>query len=226
MKKLIAIVDDEPDILELIELHLRKAGFDTAAMENAQELMDFLKRKVPDLIILDLMLPDMNGLEICRQLRKDSRVSAVPIIMLTAKSDEIDRVLGLEIGADDYVTKPFSVKELVARVGANFRREKRSSVADRISLGGCLEIYPDEYRVEVNGKRIELTSTEFRILLLLASNTGKVYSRQDILDNLWGTNKIVIDRTIDVHITNLRKKLGRAGNMIDNIRGIGYKLRE
>jgi len=226
MRKTVAVVDDEPDILELIELHLRKAGFETIAMEKGQELFEFIKKRIPDLIILDLMLPDMDGLEICRYLRKDNRVSDVPIIMLTARSDEIERVTGLELGADDYVTKPFSVRELVARVKASFRREKRGSVPGHISLGGVLEIYPDEYRVEVNGKEIELTSTEFRILVLLASNKGKVYTRQDILDTLWGINNFVIDRTIDVHITNLRKKMGMAGKFIVNRRGIGYKLKE
>ena len=226
MKKLIAIVDDEPDILELVELHLQKAGFRTVTMENGQELLKFLKDKTPDLIILDLMLPDMNGVEICRELRKDNRFSSVPVIMLTAKSDEVDRVLGLEIGADDYVTKPFSVKELVARVNAHIRREKRTSEIEKIVLGGCLELYPAEYRAAVSGKTVDLTSTEFKILLLLSSRKEKVFTREDIIDHLWGIEKAVLDRTVDVHITNMRKKLGKAGRLIKNIRGIGYKVSE
>jgi two-component system phosphate regulon response regulator PhoB/two-component system alkaline phosphatase synthesis response regulator PhoP len=173
------------------------------------------------------MLPDMDGLEICKLLRRREEWAAIPVIMVTAKGEESDKILGLELGADDYVTKPFSAKELVARVKSLLRRQKGAAESKKIEIGNVLSIDPEKYRVSVRGREIELTSTEFKILALLASKKGRVFTRDQILDHLWGQEKIVLDRTIDVHIRNLREKLGPdVGGLIKNIRGVGYKLEE
>jgi len=224
LKELIAIVDDEPDILELVSLHLKRAGFRTDGFLNAENFLKFIKVEHPDLVILDLMLPDADGLEICKELKRQVEYSSIPIIMLTAKGEETDKILGLELGADDYVTKPFSPKELVARVKAVLRRQQKREELPRIEVGNLLTILPEKHEVHVQGKRIELTSTEFRILQLLSSKKGWVFTRDQILDYLWGQEKAVVDRTVDVHIKHLREKLGKASPLIKNIRGVGYKL--
>ena len=224
MNELIALVDDEPDILELMALHLKKAGFRTESFADSKSFLRFLEKQLPSLVILDLMLPDADGLEVCRLLKKDERHSGIPVIMVTAKSDETDKILGLEIGADDYVTKPFSAKELAARVRAVLRRQRPAADNGRIEIGGLMIIDPQAYQVRVGGQAADLTSTEFRILRLLGSKPGRVFTRDQILDYLWGHEKIVLDRTIDVHIRNLRDKLGPAAGWIKNVRGVGYKL--
>ena len=235
MSRLIAIIDDEPDIVELVSIHLKKAMFKVKGFSDAEGLYRFLglsdmhcqeSEQIPDLIILDLMLPDADGIEICKNLKKSDKYSSIPIIMLTAKGEETDKILGLEFGADDYVTKPFSPRELVARVKAVSRRRQKTDESGKLDIGGMLIIDIEKHEVAVEGQKIELTSTEFRILKLFISNKNKVFSRYDILDYLWGDEKIVLDRTIDVHIKNLRDKLGKAGQLIKNIRGIGYKLAE
>jgi len=224
MNKLIFVVDDEPDILKLVSLHLKKANFEVIGLNNAKELFDLLENRVPSLIILDLMLPDADGLDVCKQLKGDDRFSTIPIIMLTAKGEETDKIVGLELGADDYVTKPFSPKELVARVRAVLRRFNQSQETKIIKIGDKLVIDPQKYQVYVDGKEIKLTSTEFRLLYFLCRRKGWVFTREQILDYLWGNEKMVLDRTVDVHVRNLRKKLGSAGNIIKNVRGIGYKV--
>lgn len=226
MNELIALIDDEPDIVELVSLHLRKAGFRVEGFSEARGFYRFLDRHAPDLILLDLMLPDADGLEICKFLRRKEGLSSVPVIMVTAKSDETDKILGLELGADDYITKPFSPKELVARVKAVLRRQRPAEETKRIEVGKLLIIDLERHEVQSEGKTIGLTSTEFKILKLLASKRGWVFTREQILDGLWGHDKIVVDRTIDVHIRNLREKLGSAAQLIKNIRGVGYKLEE
>lgn len=226
MNKLIFVIDDEPDIVELVTIHLKKAMFKVKGFSDAESFYRFLDEKIPDLIILDLMLPDADGLEICKYLKKEDKFSSIPIIMLTAKGDETDKILGLEFGADDYVTKPFSPRELVARVKAVLRRRQKVEESGKLEIGGILTINPATYEVVAEGRKIELTTTEFKILRLLLSKRNKVFSRYDILDHLWGDEKIVLDRTIDVHIRNLRDKLGKAGQFIKNIRGVGYKLEE
>ncbi len=227
MKQLIAILDDEPDILNLVSINLERSGFETAKFEIADEFNKFLEKKIPDLIILDLMLPDADGFDVCKDLKKDERFASIPIIMLTAKGDETDRILGLEFGADDYVVKPFSPRELVARVKAVLRRGKVKEEAKKIiEIGRNLRIDLQKYEVYLNDKKLNLTSTEFKIIKLLATRKGWVYSRNQILDHLWGNDKIVVDRTVDVHIRNLRTKLGPAGKYIKNIRSIGYKIEE
>jgi DNA-binding response OmpR family regulator len=226
MAKLIAVVDDEADIVELVSVNLEKAGFRVEGLYNAKDLLNFVKKKTPDLIILDLMLPDDDGFEVCKSLKNQDKYAGIPIIMLTAKGEEVDKVLGLEIGADDYITKPFSPRELVARVKAVLRRGKEEKMPMSIKIGEEIEIFPQEYKVFVSGKEKELTSTEFKILLLFAKRKGWVFSRNQILDYLYEGDRIVFDRTIDVHIAHLREKLGAVGDCIKSIRGIGYKLEE
>ncbi|MFP4081990.1 MAG: response regulator [Candidatus Aminicenantes bacterium] len=226
MRKLVAVIDDEPDILELVSLHLKKAGFKVEAFLDAESLYRFIQKTIPDLLILDLMLPDADGVDICKYLKKEEKFSSMPIIMLTAKGEETDKILGLELGADDYVTKPFSPKELVARIKAVLRRPPPVDSAKKINVGNVLTIDSGKHEVQIENKKVDLTSTEFRILHLLASKKGWVFSRDQILDHLWGQEKAVLDRTIDVHIKHLREKLGKAASFIRNIRGVGYKLEE
>jgi len=226
VKKTIAIIDDEPDIVDLISLHLKKAGFDAREFLNAEDFFDFIGKDVPDLILLDLMLPDADGFEICKYLRRKDEFISVPIIMLSAKGEETDKVLGLELGADDYVTKPFSPKELVARVKAVLRRQGKEEILNKIEIGDLLTIFPEKHEAFVEGNKVDLTSTEFKILTLLASKKGWVFTRNQILDYLWGQEKAVLDRTVDVHIKHLREKLGKQASLIKNIRGVGYKLEE
>lgn len=226
MGELVAVVEDEPDIGELVLIHLRKAGFRTEHFLDAENFFKFISIQTPDLVILDLMLPDMDGLEICKYLRKKDKLSSIPVIMLTAKSEEVDKILGLELGADDYVTKPFSPKELVARVKAVLRRLNQREVPKKVNVGDILDIDPEKYEVRISDKKINLTTTEFKILHLLASSKGRVFTRNEILDYLWEGEKIVLDRTVDVHIKNLREKLAEGASFIKNIRGVGYKLEE
>jgi two-component system phosphate regulon response regulator PhoB/two-component system alkaline phosphatase synthesis response regulator PhoP len=226
MAQVIAALDDEPDILELLKVNLRKAGFRFEGFLEAEDLYRFLAREKPHLILLDLMLPGTDGLEVCRHVRRSADLAAIPIIMLTARGDESDKIVGLELGADDYVTKPFSIKELVARIHAVLRRPGGGGEAVRRIVVGPLVIDPDKFEVIADGAKVDLTATEFKILQLLASRKGRVFTRDQILDFLWGQEKAVIDRTIDVHIRNLREKLGGTGSLIKNIRGVGYKLEE
>jgi two-component system phosphate regulon response regulator PhoB/two-component system alkaline phosphatase synthesis response regulator PhoP len=222
----IAIVEDEPDIAELVSLHLKKAGFQTAVFHNGESFSIHLKRHTPDLVILDLMLPDADGMEVCKALRKQERFAALPVLILSAKGEETDKVLGLELGADDYVTKPFSPRELVARVKALLRRKQEPPAPEPLTVGKILVLDPARHTVMASGKPVELTATEFKLLALLASRKGWVFSRDQLLDHLWGSGKAVVDRTVDVHIKNLREKLGTAGRFVKNVRGVGYKLEE
>ena len=220
MNELIAVVDDEKDILELISVNLKKNGFKARLFQDGSGFLKAAEKNAPALAILDLMLPDMDGFEICRRMKGSAGLSSIPVIMLTAKSEETDKVLGLELGADDYMTKP---RELVARVKAVLRRKTPAAPA---SDRGAFVIDREKFEVRSEGKKVGLTTTEFKILELLASKRGFVFSRDKILDAVWGGDIVVTDRTVDVHITNLRDKLGKAGALIKNIRGVGYKLEE
>lgn len=228
MEKYIAVVDDEKDIAELVCHQLKKNNFCTKDFSNGKDFLDSLKNKLPDLTVLDIMLPGIDGIEICKILKTTPEYKSIKVIMLTAKQDEIDKVIGLEIGADDYVTKPFSPRELSARVKAVLRRwDETPSDSDNKIDNINEEIFIDYNRHEVydrNRKKIILTTTEFNILVILLKKRGWVFSREKLLDQLWGKDKYVIDRTIDVHIKNLREKLGETGKLILNIRGVGYKL--
>ncbi len=220
----ILIVDDEPDIVELVKINLEKNGFDVISSYTGREIFNLFKKFSIDLVILDLMLPDIDGLEICKILKSENETKNIPIIMLTAKDTEIDKVLGLELGADDYITKPFSPRELVARVRAVLRRTRKPSDESILKFDNILRIDLKKFEVFVNGKKINLTTTEFKLLKALAIRRGEVLSRNELLDYIWGNEKIVIDRTIDVHIKHLREKLGKVGKFIKNVRGVGYKL--
>ncbi|MCD6218963.1 response regulator transcription factor [Candidatus Calescamantes bacterium] len=226
MNELIFVVDDEIDILELVSLHLKRASFKVKEFQDGSSFLSAIEHQVPDLVILDLMLPDADGFEICKYLRKREDFSSLPIIILTAKGEETDRVLGLELGADDYVTKPFSPRELVARVKAVLRRKGEKEESAQVKIGDILMMDLQKYQTTVEGKRVELTPTEFRILKILSLKKGRVFTRNQILDYLWGDEKAVLDRTIDVHIKNIREKLGKAGKFIKSIRGVGYKLED
>ncbi len=224
MRRLVAVVDDEPDIVEAVSIHLEKAGFGVKGFTDASAFLRFVEKERPDLVILDLMLPDVDGIEICKRMKAQGRLASIPIIMLSARTAEVDRVLGLELGADDYVTKPFSARELVARVKAVLRRGEMHAAGKVINIGRMLEIDPEKHEVRVRGRKADLTATEFKVLALLSSRPGRVFSRDEILDHLWGHDKAVVDRTVDVHIRHLREKLGKGARLLRNVRGVGYKL--
>jgi two-component system phosphate regulon response regulator PhoB/two-component system alkaline phosphatase synthesis response regulator PhoP len=226
MDKIIAIVDDEEDLRELVSVNLKKAGFKVKEFEDADSLIRSLAKSVPDLIVMDLMMPGTDGMEACKILKKDDRYSKIPVIMLTARSEETDKVLGLELGADDFVTKPFSPRELTARIKAVLRRGFAAEEAKAGLKLGDISMDLDKHTVTVKNRDVELTATEFRILQILVEKAERVHSREQILDALWGNEKTVVDRTIDVHIKHLREKLGPAGKKIKNIRGVGYKISE
>ena len=224
MNELIAIVEDEDDIRAVVSAALKKERFRVREYADGRTFLSSLRKDTPDLVVLDLMLPDTDGFAICRSIRGDRSLAAVPIIILTARSEEADRVLGLELGADDYVVKPFSPKELAARVKAVLRRSAPEAGRSRIDVGDGLLIDMDKLETYSDGRRLELTQAEFRILQLLASRIGWVFSREKILDHLWGDEKNVTDRSVDVHVKHLRDKLGQTGQRIVNVRGVGYKL--
>ncbi len=224
LNKIIAIVDDDEDILKLVSLHLKKANFRVKEFVNPKDFKNYINTNIPDLLILDLMLPNDDGIEICKNLRANTKYDRMSIIMLTARGEEIDRIMGLELGADDYITKPFSPRELVSRVKAIFRREERLNKKQIITIGENIILDINGYTLIINGKKINLTTTEFKLLSMLALGKGNVFSREQILKYLWNDEKFVIDRTVDVHVRHIRQKLGKYGNIIKNIRGIGYKL--
>ena len=226
MGKLIAVVDDEPDIVKLITHNLKKERFGVKEFYDGTSLLSYLNTTLPDLIILDLMLPEIDGLEVCRILKKNERTSSIPIIMLTAKGTETDKVVGLELGADDYIVKPFSPRELLARIKTVLRRVETKAEKPKLIKIDDLLIDSGKFEVTIKDRKIDLTTTEFRILTILAQRPGWVFTRDQLLDRLWGEDKIVVERTIDVHITQLRKKLGELGKSIKSIRGIGYKFEE
>ncbi len=224
-KKAILIVEDDGDIQELIAYNLVREGFEVWQALTGEEGLRLAKSLRPDLILLDLMLPGIDGWEVCRSIRKDPEIGGIPIVMLTAKGEDVDVVTGLEIGADDYVTKPFSPRILTARIRAVLRRgdEPEKPDPDVITLKG-VEIYPRRHEVKVNGRPVTLTLTEFKILQLLASHPGWVYSREQIVSFVRGEGYPVTERAVDVQIVGLRKKLGEGGKSIVTVRGVGYKL--
>jgi DNA-binding response OmpR family regulator len=220
----VLVIDDEKDLLELVRYNLEKEHLDVITANDGQSGLEIGLKHKPDLVLLDLMMPGMNGMEVCKQLRADARTSRVPIIMLTAKAAETDKIVGLEMGADDYITKPFSVRELIARVRAVLRRSGPAAEAQEVIRRGELQIDTAKHEVTYAGQRVSLTATEFRILEFLASRPGRVLSRDDIIDGALGRDASVFNRTIDVHVTALRKKLGPVGGQkIETVRGFGYK---
>ena len=238
MKKFVLIVEDEDDIRELVSYHLLKEGYQVAGVASGEEALAIAEQQVPDLILLDVMLPGMDGFAVCQRLRASPRTADVAVMMLTAKSEEADIVRGLNQGATDYVTKPFSPRVLLARVRAALRRQQAVATAmatdEEDDFGECdeiitiheLVIHPGRYEVRVDGVPVSLSSTEFRVLYFLAGRPGWVFSRQQILDGVHGDNYAITDRAVDVQIVGLRKKLGDAGKYIETVRGVGYRFKE
>jgi len=226
--KKIVIIEDEPDILEVLSYNLKREGFEVLSVTNGIEGLALVSKEIPDLILLDLMLPGMDGIEICSSIKNAPTTKNTLIIMVTAKGEESDIVLGLGVGADDYITKPFSPKELVARVKAVIRRGvllDTSEQKEKVEVG-ALSIDMNKYEVTVSGKNVRLTATEFRLLHHLASHPGRVFSREQLLSRAMGDDVVVVDRNIDVHIRGIRKKMDIEPSMIETIRGVGYRLRD
>jgi DNA-binding response OmpR family regulator len=228
MKKArILVVDDEPDLVELVRHHLQREHYEVITAADGETALAEARRRVPDLVILDLMLPGIDGLEVCRRMRADSRMAHIPIVMLTAKGEESDVVIGLAQGADDYVRKPFGVKELVARVATRLRAaELQSSEVQKVLRFGELVIDAVKHEVLLSGEPVVLTVTEFKLLRHLVQNRGRAFTRNELLNAVMGADVYVIDRNVDVHVATLRKKLGAYGAHILTIRGLGYKFRE
>ena len=222
----ILVVDDEPEAVELVEFNLKQAGYDVITALDGAEALTKARNKTPDLIVLDLMLPEMSGLEVCQTLRRDPATARIPIIMLTARAAEIDRVLGLELGADDYLTKPFSPRELVLRVKKILQRGPAAPEAADTLRCGELVIDVPRHTLSVRGKAIELTATEFKLVTLLAQRRGRVQSREQLLRDVWEYNNLVDTRTVDTHMRRLREKLGPAAKHLDTVRGVGYRFVE
>ena len=225
MRDRILVVEDEKDVRDMIRIHLKAAGFDVLEAHNGAEGLAIAKQDLPAVIILDLMMPEMSGVEVCRALRKNPATSRIPILMLTAKSMEDDKVVGFECGADDYVTKPFSPRELVLRVRAVARRQPDQGVAKPIPVrSGTMQLDRGTMTASMGGKKLVLTSTEFRLLELLVRRVGNIQSREVLLSEVWGYEASLDTRTVDTHVRRLRDKLGKTGKLIETVRGSGYRL--
>lgn len=222
--KTILIIEDENDLAELVAFNLEKEGFRSLIAPDGPSGLEAARHNSPDLILLDLMLPGMSGMEICKVLKSNEKTTRIPIVMLTAKGEEIDRVVGFEVGADDYVIKPFSPRELLLRVKAVLRRAGTGESMSKIIKVSTISIDTDRHIVTVDGNEVILTTTEFKLLFNLAERLGRVQSRDRLLKDVWGFNHMGDTRTVDTHITRLRSKLGEAGEMIKTIRGFGYKM--
>jgi len=225
--KNVLLVDDEEDIRELVRYNLAREGYQVVTVGSGEDALKKVREKPPDLIILDLMLPGIDGFAVCRQLKNDDRTAHIPIAMLTVKGEESDIVVGLELGADDYITKPFSPKVLLARIKAVLRRREKGPISESdVMTIGDLTIHPGRHEVLVEGKAVKLTSTEFRILHLMARKPGWVFTRYQIVDAARGDNIAVTSRSVDFHITSLRRKLGPVGDYIETVWGVGYRFKE
>lgn len=225
MKPTILIIDDEPDAVELIEFNLKNSGFQVKTAEDGAEALAKARSVLPSLIVLDVMLPEMDGFEICKLLRRDANTAAIPIIMLTAKAAEIDRVLGLELGADDYLTKPFSPRELVLRIKKLLERHKESGEPKEKFQFGDLLIDVPRHSVTFKNKKIDLTATEFKLLSILAQRKEVVQSRDALLRDVWDYDSTMDTRTVDTHMRRLREKMGAASKYLDTVRGVGYRFK-
>jgi two-component system phosphate regulon response regulator PhoB len=224
--KKILIIEDEPDVIDLLTLQLRKSGeFGVSTATDGVTGVRKAREESPALVILDLMLPKMPGLEVCKILKSDPVTRDIPIIMLTAKAEEIDRIVGLEFGADDYVTKPFSPREIILRIKAIIRRRSEESREERLTAG-LITVDPARHYVAVAGKPIRLTSVEFKLLTMLLRRPGRVQTRDRLLNEVWGYESVIDTRTVDTHVRRLREKLGKAADAIETVRGFGYRLRE
>ena len=221
----VLLVDDERDLLSVLDFNLRAAGFETILATRGEEALLALRRRLPDLVLLDLMLPDIPGTEVCRRIKADPRTRHVPVVMLTAKGEEVDRVVGFELGADDYVTKPFSVRELNLRLKAILRRAGGGRIAERPrEQVGPLRVDVDAHRVFVDGAEVVLTPLEFKLLSTFMARLGRVQSREQLLEDVWEMSPEVETRTVDTHVKRLREKLGSGRDLLETVRGVGYRL--
>jgi two-component system phosphate regulon response regulator PhoB len=226
MKPKILVVDDEPEAVELVEFNLRQAGFDVVTADDGADALKKARSCLPQLIVLDVMLPEVDGLEVCKALRRDTTTAKIPIVMVTARAAEVDRILGLELGADDYMTKPFSPRELVLRIKKLLERGRDADNGSAPMSLGELVIDGSRHLVSWRGKSIGLTATEFRLLALMAQRRGHVQSREQLLRDVWDYNSLVDTRTVDTHMRRLREKLGPAAKYLDTVRGVGYRFLE
>ena len=222
----ILIVEDEADLRQVLSYNLKQAGYEVAAAARGDEGLRIAREQAPDLVLLDLMLPDVSGTEVCRALKEDPKTHGVAVVMLTAKGEEIDRVVGLELGADDYVVKPFSVRELLLRIAAILRRSKEPQKEAASIEFGCLRIDRGAHRVWVEGRELELTALEFKLLVTLYERKNRVQTRDALLDTVWGIQADITTRTVDTHVKRLREKLGQARDYVETVRGVGYRFVE
>ncbi|MBD3426816.1 MAG: response regulator [Candidatus Omnitrophica bacterium] len=225
-KKRILIIEDDKDIAKLVKYNLEKAGFECAVSSTGENALEVLDRNPVDLILLDIMLPQIDGLEVCRRIKQDEKLSNIPVVMLTAKGEEVDRVVGFELGADDYIVKPFSPRELILRVKAILKRVTKPEPKADILKSGKLKVDISRHMVTVDKKEVTLTPMEFDLLGTLMKRAGRVQSRERLLNDVWDIASDVTTRTVDTHVKRLREKLGKAGDAIETVRGIGYKFRE
>ena len=226
MNNKVLVADDEEDVLNLVGANLKAAGFVVLKAGDGAEALEKARREAPALLVLDLMLPGMSGLEVCKVLKSDAATAAMPVIMLTAKSEEVDRIVGLELGADDYMTKPFSPRELVLRVKSILRRISTEAEPANQLAAGAIQIDRARHQVQVKNKPVELTATEFKLLTLLIERRGRVQSRDKLLNEVWGYESMIDTRTVDTHVRRLREKLGPAADCIETVRGFGYRIAE
>ncbi len=226
MTNTVLIVEDESDILNLIDWHLRAEGYNTLKASDGGKAIETAEKKRPDLILLDLILPGIDGLEVCKTLKKNPKTDSIPVVMLTAKGEEVDRIVGFELGADDYIVKPFSPRELILRLRAILRRHAKEPGEEAVMNYREMQIDKDSYRVWIKGKEISLTLTEFNLLIELLQNQGKVRTRDQLLDRVWGYQFEGYHRTVDTHIRRLRQKIGPYADAIETVRGIGYRFKE
>jgi two-component system phosphate regulon response regulator PhoB len=226
MVETVLVVDDEQDVLDLIVYNLQKAGYKTVVARDGASALQKARDLFPSLIVLDLMLPQLDGTAVCKQLKADSKTAPIPIIMLTAKAEEVDRIVGLELGADDYVTKPFSPRELVLRVKKILERTKRGPQPTEVVKAGDLVVDSAKHEVTIRGRPIELTATEFKLLATLMERRGRVQTRDRLLTDVWGYEGDVDTRTVDTHVRRLREKLGNLSDCIETVRGVGYRFTE
>ena len=222
----ILVIEDEPDIRQVLDYNLRLAGHDVVAAAKGQDGLRLAREQHPDLVLLDLMLPDIPGTDVCRAIKDDVAMRGTPVIMVTAKGEEIDRVVGFELGADDYVTKPFSVRELVLRIRATLRRNEGKPPESSVVDFGNLRIDRDAHRIWVEEQEIELTALEFKLLVTLYDRRNRVQSRGALLDHVWGMDTKIATRTVDAHVKRLREKIGAARDYIETVRGVGYRFAE
>ena len=225
MKQKILVVDDEPDALEVLGFKLREAGFTPLFATDGLKALAAVRAERPDLVVLDLMLPELDGLEVCKLMRRDPATSGIPVLMLTAKAAEMDRVVGLELGADDYVTKPYSPRELVLRIRKLLKRTKAADEGEDQLHIGVLMIDVPHHAAQVEGKPVTLTATEFNLLAVLAKRRGRVQSRERLLQDVWGYETAIDTRTVDTHMRRLREKIGPAADYLETIRGVGYRFK-